>query len=412
LLSTMPTIETHPELQHRPDPWGKPTAVEVRISVRTWKMHAEPSGERIQLGGHIMLLWKDPRILDLNLCKIRGLAPQHIWRPRLGSLQYATKLTADGVTVHNFDRAELQVIFKFDISDDADHHLPNSDRLKTFPFDGIRYNYFESMSDEIFMHTTNEIDANFHINGQDHIRSEDPSRRNRPNSVTWVTGITSGEHRLRALSYAIGTHSSMDTGNTYVDITFSLHIDRDITYYVNKVFTPLVVIFAYGLLAYTFPPFELEARLMLLATMYLTVFAIQWTCHDRLPRTPHATVVDEVVWNIMMALLAIAIGSCVSFRLALADGDTEEDYDIGWTSSRASRSDLAFMLLSIVTGLLRGGHVKRRIRRIQKDNGSMVGFRRNGGVGLMRAFNPTKGRVFRYYPATATHTAVEDPNDF
>jgi hypothetical protein len=140
-------------------------------------------------------------------------------------------------------------------------------------------------------------------------------------------------------------------------------------------------------------------------------FAIQWTCHDRLPRTPHATVVDEVVWNIVMALLAIAVGSCVSFRIALADGDTEDGYDIGWTGSRASKTDLGFMVVSILTMLLRGVYVWVMTNRYCTTNGSNIPFK-NGAEGVNEKFQTTKGRAFRYDLETRTHTPVDNLASF
>lgn len=93
----------------------------------------------------------------------------------------------------------------------------------------------DCLSDEISLHTSKEIDAAFHIQGEDHLESGSKARRERKNTVMWYTSATSGEHRLKTISYTTGTHQSPVNNWVYVDLAFSLHVERDITYYVNKV---------------------------------------------------------------------------------------------------------------------------------------------------------------------------------
>ena len=111
-----------------------------------------------------------------------------------------------------------------------------------------------------------------------------------------------------------------------------------------------------------------------------------------------------------MALLAIAVGSCVSFRLALADGDSEEDYDIGWTTSRASRADVAFMLLSVLMMVARSVHVYLATIRRCANGGSSEKF--VNGMIFSDMLKPMKGRIFRYDLDTRQHVAIHNPEDF
>lgn len=55
------------------------------------------------------------------------------------------------------------------------------------------------------------------------------------NSLYFSASPISGEHRLEKISYAIGTHHSSNTGNTYLDFVFCFHISRDRSFYNNKV---------------------------------------------------------------------------------------------------------------------------------------------------------------------------------
>lgn len=176
-------------------------------------------------------------------------------------------------------------------------------------------------------------------------------------------------------------------------------------------FLPLFCIYGFGVMVYAFPPWDLEPRLMLLTTMYLTVFAIQWTVHDRLPRTPHSTVVDEVVWNLVLALLLIALSSCIGFRFSLADKGDGDDDDPGWTDSRASKTDIAFLVFSLLCLISRGVFVHFKTIANSEKVGLWAPFKLGVGVGS-EVITIYKDRAWRYCPFDKTHCRVDDVKDF
>lgn len=107
-----------------------------------------------QVAGVISFVWVDWRIKHIDMCRTKLTVPQNIWRPCVNHIQYMSKVRAAGVTVHNFERAELQLERDFKLVEDADNHSRDSRRLKAFPFDSLRFNFSEVMSDEVSMHTS------------------------------------------------------------------------------------------------------------------------------------------------------------------------------------------------------------------------------------------------------------------
>ena len=290
------------------------------------------------------------------------------------------------------------MVYHFNLSEDADDHAKDSTRLKTFPFDSFRYNFAVCMANEVNLHTTADIDVCIRHTAHD--------------GMWWNTSSTSGEHNLVMVSYGVATHGSPNVKAKYADIVFSLHVTRDRTFYVNKVFTPLLCIYVFALLSYAYAPLELEARMGLLSTMFLTLFAIQWTVSDRLPRTPHTTVIDETIWCLVVSLLVIAVGSAVSYRLALADGVDGED-DSGWGDSRASHADYAFLALSLLAFLVRGVMVWLATLRRRRCGGGNCRFK--NGVGMASKVELVPGKAFRFYPGrphAAASTVVDDVSLF
>ena len=57
------------------------------------------------------------------------------------------------------------------------------------------------------------------------------------------------------------------------------------------------------------PSSELEGRLSLLLSLFLTIYAIQWVTSDRIPRTSELTKADKLVSGVVVYLVSIATSS-------------------------------------------------------------------------------------------------------
>jgi hypothetical protein len=138
----------------------------------------------------------------------------------------------------------------------------------------------------------------------------------------------SGELELIGVSFASAQHTSAMTGACYSDIIWSLHIRRRPALYLWKGVVPLLLCFVYGCCGITLDPItHLGDRLNLLAALFVSCFAIQWTLTERVPQLPYLTLLDHLLFAVVLGLAMMAIGSCVAHilnekRLGLVDGVT------------------------------------------------------------------------------------------
>ena len=88
----------------------------------------------------------------------------------------------------------------------------------------------------------------------------------------------------QAVTFGVFKHSSPNTGLVYRDCIWSLHIQRDPTYYIFKGAVPIYVIVAFAFFQFAMDvDAQLTERLNFLVALMLSSFAIQWTATDRLP---------------------------------------------------------------------------------------------------------------------------------
>ena len=103
----------------------------------------------------------------------------------------------------------------------------------------------------------------------------------------WVGQRRQGEFVCTAVTFGVFKHSSPNTGLVYRDCIWSLHVQRDPTYYIFKGAVPIYVIVAFAFFQFAMDvDAQLTERLNFLVALMLSSFAIQWTVTDRLPRVP------------------------------------------------------------------------------------------------------------------------------
>ncbi|CAD7940716.1 unnamed protein product [Amoebophrya sp. A25] len=61
---------------------------------------------------------------------------------------------------------------------------------------------------------------------------------------------------------------------------------------------------------------ELAGRLQVILALFLTLFAIQWTLLERLPKFPFLTVLDNVAYAVIIALFLMGAGFCFAYFAA------------------------------------------------------------------------------------------------
>lgn len=116
--------------------------------------------------------------------------------------------------------------------------------------------------------------------------------------------------------WAVGQHVSVATGNAYSDFLIGFERKRTPTYMLHKAVYPTMLCAYFGLCTSLVPSSELEGRLSLLLSLFLTIYAIQWVTSDRMPRTSDLTKVDQLVSAVVVYLVSIATSSVA---LAIAE---------------------------------------------------------------------------------------------
>lgn len=111
--------------------------------------------------------------------------------------------------------------------------------------------------------------------------------------------------------WAVGQHVSVASGNAYSDFLIGFERKRTPTYMLHKAVYPTMLCAYFGLCTSFVPSSELEGRLSLLLSLFLTIYAIQWVTSDRIPRTPELTKVDQLVSAVVVYLVSIATSSVV-----------------------------------------------------------------------------------------------------
>ena len=111
------------------------------------------------------------------------------------------------------------------------------------------------------------------------------------------------------MTFGVFKHSSPNTGLVYRDCIWSLHVQRDPTYYIFKGAVPIYVIVAFAFFQFAMDvDAQLTERLNFLVALMLSSFAIQWTVTDRLPRVPFLTSLDRLICASLLALFMMALG--------------------------------------------------------------------------------------------------------
>jgi hypothetical protein len=129
-----------------------------------------------------------------------------------------------------------------------------------------------------------ELDGSVHT---DFDRRNVKSQGGELRQCEWVGQRRQGEFVCTAVTFGVFKHSSPNTGLVYRDCIWSLHVQRDPTYYIFKGAVPIYVIVAFAFFQFAMDvDAQLTERLNFLVALMLSSFAIQWTVTDRLPRVP------------------------------------------------------------------------------------------------------------------------------
>eukprot|EP00937_MAST-01D_sp_MAST-1D-sp2_P004304 g4304.t1 len=292
---------------------GGPTDIMLDLTVFDFRVANTDGAEILQVKFAMVFYWFDPRVVEAGLDVVdQATVPADIWKPLIcfnSGFSFGKDkdgcddpLPRPGWASKNpgevFIRAHTEatsVDFAL-VGDEA--------RFQSFPFDSVRVDFQMCFSGDKRLDLTKDV--RLHWGRRDALI--------RGGQMYWQGSRQSGEFACDGVTFGNAVHGSLATGNEYVDAIWSLHISRIPSYYVFKGAVPLWAIVGFALLQYALPPAELAERFHYLVSLMLTLFAVQWTVTDRLPRVSYLTALDRLVFACLAALSLMALGSVVAAR--------------------------------------------------------------------------------------------------
>ncbi|CAD7934430.1 unnamed protein product [Amoebophrya sp. A25] len=452
----------------RPDPC---TNVRVKILVRELRIAHEGGSEQLQVRIGLHAIWNDLRVKDFPP---EQPLPVNIWRPEFNFHQLEVaessqskggssvssgpnSASATGGTTSAIPPGPLPMFFSKDPKirdflhmtidskllkiDLLDGNARNRASLRSFPFDGFKFDFVAVCNGAVRLENTSQVDAVFDGMGlrQDYLDwkkaeggfagngSSDSSvpaggpllQSQASNSAltkySAATGagehfrfeapLLSGEFAVTRFVYGMGENKSPLSGMFFRHIFFRIEIQRDPTYYLHKGVAPMLVLFLVSVtstICLNSRDFAGDKLNVLLAA-FLTLFAIQWTIADRLPRLPFLTELDRVTIRCGSGLLVLVLGVAVSHQVALNVDKNAENGDGASSSEKLlSTSGIVSLLTAAVafvwvaTGVWRMRDLDKKTARLRERS------RRSPGRQLMKITAPEEDYVIAANGRTLT----------
>ena len=366
---------------------GGVTRVSVELNVQEFKVDTH-NGEFLQATFWVVLEWEDPRLLAAGIDTSDPSAmPKDIWRPAdCFPTNFVWTDPQRPVTFFSLAPGRLQWWREtkpthVDISSAGG----GEERFRSFPFDSARIDFLFCMSDEIKLETDVDIELDF---DRRNVKSQGGELR----QVEWIGQRRQGEFVCTAVTFGIFKHTSPNTGLVYRDCIWSLHVQRDPTYYIFKGAVPIYVIVAFAFFQFAMDvDAQLTERLNFLVALMLSSFAIQWTVTDRLPRVPFVTALDRLIFASLLALFMMALGSVLTNQVVCSGRLGGCDYvDIKrirtWDRACLGATLAAFVAMHI--------DILRRVRAFTKQKGSHRTWKEGGGR-MNAMMDAIEGKIWR-----------------
>ncbi len=276
------------KIDERPDLEGPPTVVSVGLRLIDI---AEISEVHQSLTADIVVVrkWKDRRLNGLQGCKF-GVG--QVWRPGMGftnsgrvfsGLPEVVTVGPDGA-VKRVQR--YQGTFSF------------PQRLDRFPF-GVHVVKIGMLS---VPYGQNEVTLV--------VDQTETGRRRELTIPDWIIGTASGRLSSQAIEYDQKTHSRYD---------FEVSARRYVSYYVWKVFLPLILIVVMSWTVFWINPAQFGPQIGLSATSMLTLIAFQFATSNILPRLDYFTVLDKFIAGSTVLVFLALIESVTAIFMVSKD---------------------------------------------------------------------------------------------
>jgi len=243
---------------------GKPLDVSVVIGISKWHIKTIDGHEHLEATFTVTLKWLDDRLKNWG----DKAVPEKIWKPEFFSVPLQIDFSEKDKLPTIADRNEDNGLLMYEVPlVDLKYNLDDEfHRLLNFPFDSLRLDGFFCLSNELRLENSNDI--RLHLNNK--------TKDGKPHNIYASTTPNRGEFIMTGISYGLATHSSPNIKNqSYDDLVFSLHLQRNPTFYIYKAQVPTIAIVVVSLLTFIYDAADLSDRMETVMGMFLTSFAIQ-----------------------------------------------------------------------------------------------------------------------------------------
>jgi hypothetical protein len=263
-------IATDPILQPPNQADGKPLEVVIGLHVVNLAAIDEVS-EQFQLDAYMFAQWIDPRLAFTPQGpqdRVRNYRPGQVWTPQLEMINAAAPRARDEVSIMVSPGGSVRYAERLLVK------LSSRFELRRFPFDSQRL--------IVIIHP---------------FLTYGPSIRFKLNDVsTWTASefkafSSLAQWRLTALHSKVGLAPTYG-GLTIPEARFEIDVERRSSFYVWKVFLPLLLMVFLSWAVFWIEAGDLSNQVQIAVTTILTVIAFAFAISATMPRLPYLTYID------------------------------------------------------------------------------------------------------------------------
>ena len=266
--STLPPYDHDPGAEP-PIVGGKPVVVSVSLHVINLSK-IDDSAQHFDIDGYLFARWNDPRLGYASKGPddlIRTYRPGEIWTPRLEFVNATSPREIHDTSIGVAPSGDVTYAERFNAE------LSARFELRRYPFD--------TQDLEIFVHPF-VADANQIVFT---LRDSD----------VWTASEFNTYSSLAQWNLAVmppTLHVHREQNRTIAGVRFGMQVTRRSTYYIWKVFVPLVLMVCVSWGVFWIEPGDLNSQIQVSVTTILTVIAFAFAISSSMPRVPYLTYID------------------------------------------------------------------------------------------------------------------------
>ncbi len=281
--------------------------------------------QRFRVVAYLRAGWKDPRLAFTPKAAwetFRVYRPDEVWTPHFDFANGVTPHSASDVTLRVFPDGTVKYYER------SSAELSNSFHLRRFPFDRQRLEILihPSISETGLVNFAGAGDGGPSISVEQRVYSS---------LAEWaIVGIGASAEQIPAFG-----------ADTISQMRFTIEIQRKYSFYLWKIFLPLLLMVILSWTVFWIDTSELSSQVTISVTTILTVIAFAFAISNSLPKVPYLTFIDVF----FLACYVFVFITAIELTLVHLAGRSKNDR-LGMSIRRFSR--IVLPVLFVITNLL------------------------------------------------------------